>query len=124
MEQNIKIKNLLKKVLENREFVYSYDDSAWDIVTDDGFDNVIYTFEYHLEVRTVLGKGSTAVADVHVIIDKILMNDEDFYYDWVESNYSENAWYIDKLHDHLNNEFFNVFPFSIYPTFYGHDEER
>lgn len=120
MEQNIKVKNLLKKVLENREFVYSFNDTAWD---DDRVTEK-YTIEYHIEVENVLGNGSDAVASVDVIIDEILLNGEDFYYDWVDSGYSENAWYIDYLHDHLVNEVLDMFPFSIYPTFYGHDEKR
>ena len=119
MEQNIKIKNLLKKVLENREFVYSFDDTAWEQVRY----GEKYTFEYHIKVENVLGSGSDTVASIDVIIDKLLLDGEDFYYDWEDSNYSENAWYIDYLHDHLVNEVLDIFPFSIYPTFYGHDEE-
>ena len=118
--ENTKLKNLLKKVFENKEFVYSFEDTSWDgtIIKE-------YTIEYHIEVEeNVHGTGSDAVAGVDVIIDKILLNGEDFYYDWVESDYSENAWYIDYLHDHLANEVFDLFPFTIYPTFYGHDEER
>ena len=120
MEENQKLKNLLKKVLEDKEFIYSFDDTAWDNdrITEK------YTFEYHIEVENVLGSGSNAIAGIDVIIDKIMINDEDFYHDWVNSGYSENAWYIDYLHDHLINEVLHMFPFSIYPTFYGHDEER
>lgn len=117
--KNIKLKNLLKKVLENKEFEYSFDDTSWD-----GIVIAKYTFDYHIEVGEVLGSGSDAVARINVIIDKILFGSEDFYYDWVESDYSEFAWYITYLHSYLNNEVFNVFPFSIHTTFYGHDEKR
>ena len=117
--ENTKIKNLLKKVLENKEFIYSFEDTSWDgtIIKE-------YTIEYHIEIEGVRGNGSDAVASIDVIIDKILLNGEDFYYDWVDSDHSENVWYIDYLHDHLVNEVLHMFPFSIYPTFYGHDEQR
>ena len=119
-KEKTKIKNLLKKVLENKEFVYSFEDTSWD-----GIIIAKYTIEYHIEVEeNVRGTGSDAVAGISVIIDKILLDGGDFYYDWVDSGYSENVWYIDYLHDHLVNEVLDVFPFSIYPTFYGHDEER
>lgn len=116
-KENIKLKNLLKKVLENKGFEYSFDDNTYG---NDGK----YTFEYHMIVNYVRGVGSGSVADVSVIIDDIIMNGESVYLGWAEIGYSENVWYIYDLHDHLNNEFFNVFPFSIYPTFYGHDEKR
>jgi hypothetical protein len=118
-EENTKIKNLLKKVLENRDLEYSFTDTAWD-------DNRVtekYTIEYHIKVGEVFGSGSDAVAGIDVIIDKILLNDEDFYYDWVDSGYSENAWYIDYLLNELYTEVLSDFPFSIYPTVYGYDEE-
>jgi hypothetical protein len=119
-KEKTKIKNLLKKVLENKEFVYSFEDTSWD-----GIIIAKYTIEYHIEVEeNVRGTGSDAVAGISVIIDKILLDGGDFYYDWVDSGYSENVWYIDYLHDHLVNEVLDVFPFSIYPTFYGHDEKR
>ena len=125
-KENIKLKNLLKKVLENKELEYSFKDrteGVWDgndyeIIYED------YTFKYHMIVNYVLGVGSGSVADIDVIIDDIIVDGESVYDGWVEIGYSENAWYIDKLHDHLNDEFFNSFPFSIYPTFYGHNEER
>lgn len=118
-QRNIKLENLLKKVLENKEFIYSFDDTSFD-----GLITLKYTIEYHIEVGEVHGKGSDAVAGISVIVDKILLNNEDFYYDWADSGYSENTWYIDNLLDELYGEVFSDFPFSIYPTFYGHNEER
>ena len=120
MEENQKLKSLLKRVLENKEFEYSFVDTSWD----DDREREKITIEYHMEVHMVTGKGSGAVASVDVIVDDILLNGEDFYYDWAENNYGENAWYIDKLLDELYGEVFSDFPFSIYPTVYGHDEER
>ena len=127
MEKNIKLKNLLKKVLENKEFEYSFTDRSKEVWDGNEYEIIKenYTFEYHIEVEeNILGSGSKAVAGVSVIIDDIIVDGESVYDGWVEIGYSENVWYIDKLHDHLNDEFFNFFPFSIYPTFYGHDEER
>jgi hypothetical protein len=119
MEENLKIKNLLKKVLEDKEFEYSFAERTKGVLYED------YIFKYHVEVEgNVLGSGSNTVAGVSVIIDDIIVDGESVYDGWAEIGYSENVWYIDKLHDHLNDEFFNFFPFSIYPTFYGHDEER
>ena len=120
-KEKTKIKNLLKKVLENKEFVYSFEDKWEDL---DGYIET-YTIEYHIEVEeNIRGSGSGTVAGVAVIIDDVILDGESVYDDWVEIGYSENVWYIDKLHDNLNDEFFNLFPFSIYPTFYGHDEKR
>ena len=121
MEENQKIKNLLKKVLENNEFEYSFKDKWEDL---DGHIET-YTIEYHIEVEeNVHGTGSDAVAGVAVIIDDILVDGESVYDGWAEIGYSENVWYIDKLHDNLNEDIFELLPFSIYPTFYGHDEKR
>jgi 20S proteasome alpha/beta subunit len=118
-KENIKLKNLMKKVLENKEFEYSFNDTSWDGVVISK-----YTLEYHMIVNYVRGVGSGSVADITVIINDILLDGNSMYHEWVERNYSGSVWYIDYLHDHLNKEFFNVFPFSIYPTFYGYDEER
>jgi hypothetical protein len=125
-KENTKIKNLLKKVLENKEFEYSFTDrteGVWDgyeyeRVEDD------YTFKYHMVVNYVLGVGSGSVADISVIIDDFILDGESVYSGWSEIGYSENVWYIEHLHEYLNDDVFNVFPFSIYPTFYGHDEEK
>lgn len=118
-----KIKNLLKKVLENKEFEYSFEHTSLD--WDDNEVTEKYTIEYRIEVEeNVRGTGSDAAAGVVVIIDDILVDGESVYDGWAEIGYSENVWYIDKLHDNLNDEFFDLFPFTIYPTFYGHDEEK
>lgn len=119
MKENLKIKNLLNKVLENKEFEYSLKDELFLGVTT--YDDYVLT--YTMEVGKVLGEGSGSVADVSVIISDITRNGKSIYNEWVEENYTENAWYIDMLNDHLIDEVFSLFPFSIYPTFYGYDEE-
>jgi hypothetical protein len=119
-KENIKLENLLKRVLENKEFEYSFKDKWEDL---DGHIET-YTFKYHMVVNYVLGVGSGSVADIDVIIDDIILDGESVYDGWVEIGYSENVWYIEHLHEYLKDDVFNVFPFSIYPTYYGHDEEK
>jgi hypothetical protein len=113
---NIKLKNLLKKLFENKEFEYSFNDTSFDeiIIAE-------YTIEYRIEVGDVFGVGSDAVGFVDVIVDKILLNGEDFYYDWVDSEYGD-VWYIDYLYHHLINGVFELFPFRIHIDIYGHDQ--
>lgn len=121
MKENLKLKNLLKKVLENKEFESSFEDdvTSWD---DNETIYEKYDFEYFIKVKEVLGEGSKTVASLDVIITDIKRDGEDYYYDWVESNYSEHAWYVNKLEEILHEELFSNFPFSIYPVFYGYDE--
>lgn len=125
MEENLKIKKLLKKTFENKDFESSFED---DVTSWDGYDYVIedvpYEFKYYMEVERVLGEGSKTVASINVIITDIKKDDDDFYYDWVENDYDERTWYIDKLEYIINDEMFSFFPFSIYTTFYGHDEYK
>lgn len=116
--ENTKVKNLLKKLVENKDFEFSFVYDDFNGHTEE------YTFFYTVKVGNVLGFGSSAVARVEVIIDNILMDDDDFYYDWVESDYSEFAWYLDYLSQHLREEIFDVFPFPTYITYYGYDEDR
>ena len=120
LRENTKVKNLLKKVLENKEFKYSFKDKWEDL---DGHIET-YTFYYHIEILNVIGVGSDTIARVQVIIDDILLDSESVYDGWAEIGYSNNVWYINNLENHLDEEFFDVFPFDIYLNFYGHDEER
>lgn len=120
LRENTKVKNLLKKVLENKEFKYSFKDKWEDL---DGHIET-YTFYYHIEILNAIGVGSDTIARVQVIIDDILLDGESVYDGWVEIGYSNNVWYINNLENHLDEEFFDVFPFDIYVNFYGHDEER
>ena len=122
MEENLKIKNLLKKVLEDKEFESSFEDEVISWMDDETLYEE-YSFKYFMEVDKVLGEGSKTVASINVIITDIKKDDDDFYYDWVENDYDERTWYIEKLEYIINDEMFSFFPFSIYTTFYGHDEE-
>lgn len=121
---NLKLKNLLKKLLENRRFDMTIidEESSWD-----GYDyvveDVLYEFKFHVIVKQVLGDGSNSVGDIDIIIDDITKDGEDYYYDFVEGNYNENTWYIQELRDRFYGEYLEDIPFNIYMTVYGHDEE-
>ena len=119
LRENTKVKNLLKKLFENKEYEFSFKDKWEDL---DGHIET-YTFHYHIEILNAIGVGSDTIARVQVIIDDILLDGDSVYDGWVEIGYSNNVWYINNLENHLDEEFFDVFPFSIYVNFYGHDEE-
>lgn len=119
LRENTKVKTLLKKMVEGREFEISFEDKWGDL--DEHIET--YTFHYRMEVGEVLGVGSDTVARVEVIIDDITLDGESVYAGWSEIGYSNSVWYIDKLQDHLYEEVFEVLPFSTYLNFYGHDEE-
>jgi hypothetical protein len=122
--RNLKLKNLLKKLLENRKFDMTIidEESSWD-----GYDYVVedvpYEFKFHVIVKQVLGDGSNSVGDIDIIIDDITKDGEDYYYDFVEGNYNENTWYIQSLRERFYDEYLEDMPFNIYMTVYGHDEK-
>jgi hypothetical protein len=119
-----KLKNLLKKVFENREFEMTIidEESSWD-----GYDYVIedvtYEFKFHVVVKQVLGNGSDAVGDIDIIIDDITKDGDEYYYDFVDRNYSESTWYIQELRDRFYDEYLEDIPFNVYMTVYGYDEK-
>lgn len=121
IEENIKIKNLLKGLFENQEFETTFQDNvtSWNDEEDIYED---YTFKYYIEVGKVLGEGTKTVASINVIITDIIKDGDDFYYDWKESDYSENAWYILEFDRAIYEEKMQDIPISIYPTFYSQEE--
>jgi hypothetical protein len=121
IEENIKIKNLLKGLFENQEFETTFQDNvtSWDD-EEDVYEE--YSFKYYMEVGKVLGEGTKTVASINVIITDILKDGEDFYYDWKEHDYNENVWYILKLDSTIYEEKMQDIPISIYPTFYSQEE--
>jgi hypothetical protein len=125
--ENIKLKNLLKKLFENKEFEMSIidEESLWD-EDERGWTNVeiIYNFKFHVVILNVIGEGLYAVGEIDVIIDDITKDGRDFYSDWVDRNYSSGTWYIEELKDKFYNEHLEVIPFNIQSGFYGHDEKR
>ena len=121
---NTKLKNLLKRVFENRDLEMTIidEESSWD-----GYDYVIedaiYEFKFHVVVKQVLGNGSDAVGDIDIIIDDITKDGDEYYYDFVDRNYSESTWYIAELRDEFYLEYLQDLPFSVYMTVYGYDEK-
>jgi len=122
---NEKLKKLLKKLFENKEFEMTLTDVE-DVY--DGYNNVtqdiIYEFKFHIVVRSVVGEGSGSVGYMDMIIDSITKNGEDYYHDWVKSRYDDSIWYIQELYDKFYLDYLEVLPFSVHTTVYGHDEKR
>ena len=117
MTENQKLKNLLKKLFENKEYKSTIFDGDFADEVD------VYDFYYTMRVGAVVGEGSNAVGDIQVTISSITVNGEDFYSNWVLDNYSNNTWYMSDLNDLIWKEHFDLIPFSVYLTIYGHDEE-
>ena len=117
MTENQKLKNLLKKLFEDKEYKSTNFDGEFADEVD------VYDFYYTMRVGAVVGEGSNAVGDVQVTISSITVNGEDFYSNWVLDKYSNNTWYISDLNDLIWKEHFDLIPFSVYLTIYGHDEE-
>jgi len=122
--ENLKLKKLLKKLFENKEFEMTLTDTehaydGYNYVTED----IIYEFKFHVVVNSVLGKGTRSVGDINIIIDSITKNGNDYYNNWVNRHYDDGAWYIDELHDKFHDEYFSQLPFSVHTNFYGYDQE-
>lgn len=121
VEENIKIKNLLKGLFENQEFETTFQDN---VTSFDDEEEVYeeYTFKYYIEVGKVLGEGTKTVASINVIITDFTLDGEDVILGWKEIGYSENAWYILELDRAIYEEKMQDIPISIYPTFYSQEE--
>jgi hypothetical protein len=117
MTENQKLKNLLKKLFEDKEYKSTIFDGEFADEVD------VYDFYYTMRVGAVVGEGSNAVGDIQVTISSITVNGEDFYPNWVLDNYSNNTWYMSDLNDLIWKEHFDLIPFSVYLTIYGYDEE-
>jgi hypothetical protein len=122
--ENLKLKKLLKKLFENKEFDMTLTDTedaydGYNYVTED----IIYEFKFHVVVDSVLGEGAMAVGNINIIIDSITKDGDDYYNNWVNRNYDDGAWYIDELDDKFHDEYFSHLPFSIYTNFYGYDQK-
>jgi hypothetical protein len=123
--ENLKLKKLLKKLFENKEFDMTLIDTedaydGYNYVTED----IIYEFKFHVVVDSVLGEGTMAVGNINIIIDSITKDGDDYYNNWVNRNYDDGAWYIDELNDKFHDEYFSHLPFSVYTNIYGYDQER
>jgi len=123
IEENIKIKNLLKGMFENQEFETTYQDevTSWN---DEEEIYEEYTFEYYMEVGKVLGEGTMTVAGINVIITDITRDGDDFYYVWKEEGYDEYTWYIISLENEIYEDKLKDIPISTYLTCYAEDEYK
>jgi len=125
IEENIKIKNLLKGMFENQEFETTYQVTSWDDeeeedLLEEGYEE--YTLKYYMEVGKVLGEGTKTVASINVIITEFTLDGEDMLPGWKEIGYNENVWYIQHLEDNIYEDKLQDIPISIYLTFYAEDE--
>jgi len=122
---NNKLKNMLKKLFENKEFEMTFTD-AWD--TWDGYDyvtdDIVYEFKFRVVVRSVVGEGSDAVGDMDIIIDSITKDGKDHYHNWADNGYNNTTWYIKELGNRFYLDYLEDLPFDVYSTIYGHDENR
>lgn len=123
IEENLKIKNTLKKVYENQDFETSFEDEliSWN---DNESIYEEYTFKYYMEVGKVLGEGTKTVAGINIIITEFTNDGEDKMFVWKEEGYDEYAWYIVSLENEIYEDKLKVIPISTYLTCYAEDEYK
>ena len=123
IEENLKIKNTLKKVYENQDFETSFEDEliSWN---DNESIYEEYTFKYYIEVGKVLGKGTMTVASINIIITEFTVDGEDKMFVWKEEGYDEYAWYIVSLENEIYEDKLKDIPISTYLTCYAEDEYK
>ena len=123
IEENIKIKNILKGMFENQEFESSFEDevTSWN---DEEEYYEEYTFKYYMEVGKVLGEGTMTVASINIIITEFTNDGEDKMFVWKEEGYDEYAWYIVSLENEIYEDKLKVIPISTYLTCYAEDEYK
>lgn len=123
MEENEKLKRLLKHLYEDKEFHTSFEDEVYSWNGDDDvLDYEEYSFTYKFEVNKVYGEGDIAVAAINLIITDIDRDGEDFYWQWAEDDYNDRIWYIQELEDRVSEEMMKDVPISIHLTIWSIDE--
>ena len=123
MEENIKLKNLLKHLYEGKEFHTSFEDEVYSWNGDDQvFDYEEYSFTYKFKVKKVYGKDSDAVTSVDLIITDFQRDGDDFMWQWDEDDYNDGIWYINKLEERVGGEMMKDVPISIHLTIWSIDE--
>jgi hypothetical protein len=125
MEENIKLKNLLKHLYEGKEFHTSFEDEVYSWNGDDQvFDYEEYSFTYKFKVKKVYGKDSDAVASVDLIITDFQRDGDDFMWQWDEDRgiYNHDIWYIVELEERVVGEMIKDVPISIHLTIWSIDE--
>jgi len=123
IEENIKIKNILKGMFENQEFESSFEDevTSWN---DEEEYYEEYTFKYYMEVGKVLGEGTMTVASINIIITEFTNDGEDKMFVWKEEGYDGYTWYIISLENEIYEDKLKDIPISIYLTCYAEDEYK
>lgn len=123
MEENIKLKNLLKHLYEDKEFHTSFEDEVYSWNGDnDVLDYEEYSFTYKFKVKKVYGKDSDAVASVDLIITDFQRDGDDFMWQWDEDDYNDGIWYINELEERVSEEMMKDVPISIHLTIWSIDE--
>ena len=123
MEENEKLKRLLKHLYEDKEFHTSFEDEVYSWNGDDDvIDYEEYSFTYEFKVKFVYGEDNSAVAGINLIITDIQRDGEAFMWDWAENSYGDGIWYIRELEDRVSEEMMKDVPISIHLTIWSIDE--
>jgi len=118
MEENLKLKKLLKHLYEGKEFHMSFKDE----VTSWNDDEVIYeeySFTYKIDVDKVYGDDDKAVASFDLIISDLTRDDEDYMLQWENDGYSDRVWYINEFESLVLEEMSSDVPISIHLTIWS-----
>lgn len=121
MEENLKLKKLLKHLYEDKVFHMSFKDE----VTSWNDDEVIYeeySFTYMLEVDKVYGEDDKAVATFDLIITDLTRDDEDYMLQWENDEYSDKSWYMNEFESLVLEEMTSDVPISIYLNIWSINE--
>lgn len=111
-----KLANNLKRLYENQTFSTTFQDEVYswnsaEVYIED------WEIIYHLKLEEVLGKGSDAVVTFDVIITDIIVDGDDRYDKWEESEFEKDTWFIDHVRNDLYDTIGSVFPVSLYFNF-------
>ncbi len=117
MEENLKLKKLLKHLYEGKEFHTSFEDevTSWndEVIYED------YSFTYKLDVDKVYGEDDKAVASFDLIITDLTRDDEDYMLEWENDGYSDRVWYINEFESLVLEEMTSDVPISIHLTIWS-----
>jgi hypothetical protein len=122
IEENLKIKNVLKNIYEGQEFETSFEDEQYDFTVSDEPTLVNYVFKYYFKIKEVFGDDDSAVATLDVIITDFTVDGVDMMPGWKEIGYNQDVWYIRNVEEKIHEEISGYIPVSIYLNFYSEDE--
>ena len=122
IEENLKIKNVLKNIYEGQEFETSFEDEQYDFTVSDEPTLVNYVFKYYFKIKEVFGDDDSAVATLDVIITDFTVDGVDMMPGWKEIGYNQDVWYIRNVEEKIHEEISDYIPVSIYLNFYSEDE--